>query len=26
LPPHDARDVLGWLVAADVMRQPRSAA
>lgn len=26
LPPHTARDVLGWLVAADVMRSPRSAA
>ena len=26
LPPYAARDVLGWLVAADVMRAPRSAA
>ena len=26
LPPYSARDVLGWLVAADVMRAPRSAA
>jgi CBS domain-containing protein len=26
LPVHSARDVLGWLVAADVMRPPRSAA
>ena len=26
LPPHSAREVLGWLVAADVMRAPRSAA
>jgi hypothetical protein len=26
LPSHDARPVLGWLVAADVMRPPRSAA
>ena len=26
LPAHSARDALGWLVAADVMRPPRSAA
>jgi CBS domain len=26
LPPYAARDALGWLVAADVMRAPRSAA